>query len=50
VLQAQWFAPEALPADLDAGHVTRIPEAVRVWRGDERAFFDVATATGDSAA
>jgi len=50
VLQAQWFAPEALPADIDVGHVTRIPEAVRVWRGDERAFFDGTTATGDRAA
>ena len=41
ILQAQWFAPDALPADIDAGHVTRIPEAYRVWRGDDRAFFDV---------
>ncbi|MBI5304668.1 MAG: NUDIX hydrolase N-terminal domain-containing protein [Chloroflexi bacterium] len=40
VLDAQWFAENALPRDLDPGHATRIPEAFRVWRGDHRAFFD----------
>lgn len=35
-----WFAEDALPADIDPGHVTRIPHAYRVWRGDVRAYFD----------
>ncbi|MBI1801631.1 MAG: NUDIX hydrolase N-terminal domain-containing protein [Chloroflexi bacterium] len=33
VLDARWFAEDALPPDLDPGHVRRIPEAYRVWRG-----------------
>jgi len=40
VLDAQWFAEDALPEDVDPGHVSRIPEAFRVWRGDTRPFFD----------
>ena len=40
VLDAGWFAADALPAALDPGHRTRIPEAFRVWRGDGRSFFD----------
>jgi ADP-ribose pyrophosphatase YjhB (NUDIX family) len=40
-LEMGWFAEEELPADLDPRHVTRIPEAFRVWRGDGRAYFDV---------
>ncbi len=40
VLDKGWFAQDALPADLDPGHVTRIPEAFRVWRGDKTAYFD----------
>ena len=26
--------------DLSNGHVQRIPEAFRVWRGDSQAYFD----------
>ena len=40
VLGADWFAEDALPPDLDPGHVTRIPHAFRIWRGEGRAFFD----------
>jgi len=40
VMEVAWFAENELPADMDPGHVTRIPEAFRVWRGDQRAFFD----------
>jgi ADP-ribose pyrophosphatase YjhB (NUDIX family) len=40
VLDTAWFAEDALPEDLDPGHVTRIPDAFRVWRGDGRVFFD----------
>jgi ADP-ribose pyrophosphatase YjhB (NUDIX family) len=40
VLDVGWFSEDRLPEDIDPGHVTRIPEALRVWRGDERAFFD----------
>ena len=40
VLDARWFAEDGLPEDVDPGHVSRIPEAYRVWRGDHRPFFD----------
>ena len=40
VLGAGWFAQGGLPRDLDPGHVRRIPEAFRVWHGDQRVFFD----------
>ena len=40
VLELRWFAEDALPDDIDPGHVSRIPEAFRVWHGDVRAFFD----------
>jgi 8-oxo-dGTP pyrophosphatase MutT (NUDIX family) len=40
VLDVGWFPENGLPRNIDPGHVTRIPEAFRVWRGDERAFFD----------
>ncbi len=39
-LDRAWFAEDALPEDLDPGHLSRIPEAYRVWRGDRRAYFD----------
>ncbi len=40
VLEAVWFREDGLPADIDPGHITRIPQAFRVWHGDGRAFFD----------
>jgi hypothetical protein len=40
VLNARWFAGHNLPDDLDPGHVPRIPEAFRVWRGDGSMHFD----------
>lgn len=40
VLEARWFAETELPPDLDPGHVTRIPVAFAVWRGERPAFFD----------
>ncbi len=40
VLDAQWFGEEDLPSDVDPGHVSRIREAFRAWRGDVRAYFD----------
>jgi ADP-ribose pyrophosphatase YjhB (NUDIX family) len=40
VMDAGWFPEDGLPEDLDPGHVTRIPEAFRVWHGDQRVFFD----------
>lgn len=40
VLDIGWFAEDSLPGDLDPRHVSRIPEAFRVWRGDTRPFFD----------
>ncbi len=40
VLDARWFSEQALPADLDPGHKSRLPQAFRAWHGDSRAFFD----------
>ena len=40
IIDVAWFAEDKLPVEIDPGHVTRIPEAYRVWRGDERPFFD----------
>lgn len=40
VLEVQWFAEDSLPANLDPGHVSRITEAFRVWRGDNQVYFD----------
>lgn len=40
VLDVGWFPEDGLPEDLDPGHRTRIPEAFRVWHGDDRTFFD----------
>jgi ADP-ribose pyrophosphatase YjhB (NUDIX family) len=39
-LEIGWFAEDALPDDLFAGHVQRVRDAFRVWRGEQRAFFD----------
>jgi len=40
VLDIHWFAEDELPDDIDPGHISRIPEAFRVWRNEGRAFFD----------
>ena len=40
ILDVAWFAQEELPKEIDPGHVSRIPEAYRVWRGDIRPYFD----------
>ena len=40
ILDRGWFSEDCLPEDIDPGHVSRIPEAFRVWHGDGRAFFD----------
>ena len=40
VLEVAWFPENALPEGIDPGHISRIPEAFRVWRGDNRPFFD----------
>ncbi len=40
VLDVRWFAEDALPGDIDPGHVSRIPVAFRVWHGEAPAFFD----------
>ncbi len=39
-LDIQWFSEKSLPANIDPNHVSRIPEAFRVWRGDSQAYFD----------
>ena len=50
VLDVGWFPEDGLPEDIDPGHVSRIPEAFRVWHGDSRAFFDEAGFDGVSLA
>ncbi|MFX0013375.1 MAG: NUDIX hydrolase N-terminal domain-containing protein [Promethearchaeota archaeon] len=35
-----WFNEASLPLDIDPGHISRIPVAFRVWRGEAKAFFD----------
>lgn len=40
VLETAWFGEGELPATLDPGHITRISEAYRVWRGDPRPYWD----------
>lgn len=40
ILDRRWFAEDALPPDIDPGHVTRIPHAFRVWHGDRRVAYD----------
>jgi ADP-ribose pyrophosphatase YjhB (NUDIX family) len=39
-LEIGWFAEDGLPEDLWSGHVQRIRDSYRVWRGEERAHFD----------
>jgi ADP-ribose pyrophosphatase YjhB (NUDIX family) len=39
-LDTGWFAEDALPETMHPGHLGRIPEAFRVWRGDQRTYFD----------
>ncbi|HEU5434683.1 MAG TPA: hypothetical protein VFU81_23615, partial [Thermomicrobiales bacterium] len=40
VLASGWFAEDALPSDLDPGHVRPIHDAFRAWHGEQRAIFD----------
>jgi 8-oxo-dGTP pyrophosphatase MutT (NUDIX family) len=40
VLNMGWFSEHNLPDNIDPGHRQRIPEAFRVWHGDQRAYFD----------
>lgn len=40
VLDTRWFHEGALPDDIDPGHVSRIPEAFRIWHGRGSAYFD----------
>jgi ADP-ribose pyrophosphatase YjhB (NUDIX family) len=49
VLASSWFAEDALPADLDPGHVRPIRDAFRAWHGEQRAIFDPITRVNDDA-
>lgn len=40
MLEVGWFPEHGLPDDLFAGHVRRVQDAYRVWRGELRAHFD----------
>jgi len=39
-LETGWFAENALPDDLFAGHVKRVRDSFSLWRGEQRAYFD----------
>ncbi len=39
-LEIGWFAENALPDDLFAGHVQRVRDAFGAWRGEHHAYFD----------
>jgi ADP-ribose pyrophosphatase YjhB (NUDIX family) len=39
-LEIGWFAEDALPDDLFTGHIRRIQDAYRIWRGEQKAHFD----------
>lgn len=40
VVEVGWFAEDSLPDEIDPGHVSRIPEAYRLWKGEVRPYFD----------
>jgi len=40
MLEIGWFDENSLPNDIYKGHVKRISDAYRVWKGDFRAHFD----------
>lgn len=40
VLETAWFAEVDLPETIDPGHITRIPVAFQVFRGERQPFFD----------
>ena len=39
-IRIDWFTEDGLPEAMHPGHSSRIPEAFRIWRGDQRAYFD----------
>jgi ADP-ribose pyrophosphatase YjhB (NUDIX family) len=39
-LEIGWFAEDALPDDLFTGHVRRVQDAYRAWRGEQKTHFD----------
>ena len=39
-LDIRWFFEDSLPSNLDPNHTSRIAESFRVWRGDNKAYFD----------
>lgn len=40
VVDKGWFGEHELPANIDPGHVTRIPIVFRFWRGEIPTYFD----------
>lgn len=40
VVEVGWFAEDSLPDEIDPGHVSRIAEAYRLWKGEVRPYFD----------
>lgn len=39
-IDIEWFCEHSLPSNLDPRHISRIPEAFRVWRGDCKPYYD----------
>ncbi|NHJ01403.1 MAG: NUDIX domain-containing protein [Candidatus Heimdallarchaeota archaeon] len=40
IISYKWFKEAFLPESIDPGHITRIPEAFRTWKGEKEAYFD----------
>ena len=40
VKDKKWFSENNLPLNIDPGHISKIPEAYRVWKGDKKPYFD----------
>ncbi|MCB0121392.1 MAG: hypothetical protein KDE58_04065, partial [Caldilineaceae bacterium] len=40
VHETHWFAEAELPTAIDPGHVSRIPIAFQIYRGERTPFFD----------
>ena len=40
VQNIEWFTEDALPDNIDPGHILKIPKTFHVWKGDSFTFFD----------
>ena len=40
IISYKWFTESSLPENIDPGHIKRIPEAFKVWKGEVGGYFD----------